>query len=448
MGDTKIRAQAQIALTQARTLSSNGRHREAVYYFTNALTHAPGDVEIVKAYASAVMDSIEVAASATGGGYEVTQQLDWIEAFLIDQTAHVPSEYIPSLVKRITKVQQRRAELAKAITVQIDPEVEELTCQLRELVDGKMTLTIPTTIEALREQTDKLTDLRQYATADGGMSDMDEAVVRIDEHLQVIANTMRFELLRQEIDALLDLARKEESTDGAAYCLQLCESNVRELVVLAHRIEDSRRGTAATIVANLRKISDKISDRSRMETSKMTWEGIEGATNEDFAKAKNWKPPNHYRPFGMCQKQLERLEITNRQIRAGFNGLTHPDYIKKAEKLMETIQSLAVKASIEQQKIYNVWAMSQIRDGFEKGNDKIGVLGDEKKLGELMVEYFGSIDIRYLTSDVQRCYTEVFEYLFKDLKGPKNKEDFKTKGRKLKVLSDLFDKRKKDIKDF
>ena len=449
MNDMMDQAQsAQSALAQARELSSAGRHREAVYYYTNALTHAPGDVDIVQAYASAVLDAIEVSVSAEEGGYEASQQLEWLEAFLVDQTAHVPSEHIPSLVERISEVQQRRAELAKAIPADVDPEVDELARKLRKLADGKMKFTVPKMLESLREQTEALTELRQYATADGGLSDQDKEVVKLDEHLQTLATTTRYELLRQEIEALLGLARKEKSTDGAAYCLQLCESNVRELVVLAHRVDKTRRGAAATLVADLRKVSDEMSERSHKETSEAAWKEIEGAIEGDLKKATAWKPPKRGVASKACQLQLERLDVINRRLGAGYGGLPHPQFSKKAEKLMEKIQSLAAKASLEQQKAYNAWAMKQIREGFEKGEDETGILGDEEELGVLMVKHLGPVDSRFLTSDVQRCYTEVFEYLFQELKGPKNKEDFKTKGRKLKVLSDLFDKAKKDIKDF
>ena len=60
----------------------------------------------------------------------------------------------------------------------------------------------------------------------------------------------------------------------------------------------------------------------------------------------------------------------------------------------------------------------------------------------------GQIDPRLLTIEVQRCYTEVFEYLFARLPGPKSKDDFSTEGSKLNVLREMADKKKKALADF
>jgi hypothetical protein len=436
------------ALDQAKQLTSEGQYGEAVYYFTNALSHAPGDMGVIDAYRQAVLETLAVATQADGDADERMQQLDWLEAFLLDQTAQVSCENVPALLAQVQDVHKRRAALQQAAPVQVDPETEAMAGRLTKLQKGKLKLSIPTKVEALQERIELLTALKDYAVTDGGLSNDDEAVAKLETHLGQLNDILRFELLRQEVEALLDLASKQASTDSAAYTLQLCESNIREVVVLGHRVDKKRKSAGAALVEKLRATSDGIAERSRKESSKAAWAELQGTIEKPLTEAKKWRPPSKGSANRSCQSQLERVEQLSRQLSKGYPRLSHPDYQAKAEQQMEVVQSLAATAGQEQQKSYNAWAMKQIRLGYENGEDETGAFGDEEKLGALMVQFLGGIDTRYLTADVQRCYTEVFEYLFKGLKGPKNKQDFKTKGRKLKVLSDIFEKLKKTPADF
>ena len=436
------------ALDRAKELTASGQYGEAVYYFTNALSHAPGDMGVIEAYTQAVLDSVTLATQAGSDTYEPLQQLDWLEAFLVDQTAQVPCEHVPTLLTHVQDVQIRRTALRHDAPVEVDPEAEAMAGRLKKLQNGKLKFTVPDKVEALRERLELLTELKDYAVSDGGLSSADKAVKALDTQIGKLDTTLRFELLRQEVDALLELASKQTSTDSAAYTLQLCESNIRELVVLGPRLDKKRDATVSALVEQLRSTSDVISERSRKDSSAAAWAELERTLEKPLAEAKNWRPPGKGAVNRGCQTQLERVEKLTRQLSKGYAGLSHTDFQRKAEKQMEVVQSLAATAGQEQQRSYNAWAMSQIRLVYENGEDETGAFGDPEKLGALMVQFLGGIDTRYLTADVQRCYTEVFEYLFKALKGPKNKQDFKTKGRKLKVLSDIFDKLKKTPVDF
>ena len=150
-----------------------------------------------------------------------------------------------------------------------------------------------------------------------------------------------------------------------------------------------------------------------------------------------------------CTNQLERLQRIMTQVQRELPRLVAPTISADAVKLVEELRDFGVKASEAQQKRYNEWAMNRIKVGMEKGVECLGVISDdEETLGERMVEYFGDIDTRLLTMEVQRCQTEVFEYLFKELHGPKKKDDFESKGHKLKLLKDMFKKRKQKITAF
>ena len=118
------------ALDRAKELTASGQYGEAVYYFTNALSHAPGDMGVIEAYTQAVLDSVTLATQAGSDTYEPLQQLDWLEAFLVDQTAQVPCEHVPTLLTHVQDVQIRRTALRHDAPVEVDPEADHAPADL------------------------------------------------------------------------------------------------------------------------------------------------------------------------------------------------------------------------------------------------------------------------------------------------------------------------------
>jgi hypothetical protein len=84
--------------------------------------------------------------------------------------------------------------------------------------------------------------------------------------------------------------------------------------------------------------------------------------------------------------------------------------------------------------------MERLKNGFEKAQEEgVGLWNDEEEIADVLVEYLAEIDQRYLTSEVGRCYSEVFNTLYGKLKKAKGEGDFDEKGRKLNALKRMYE---------
>ena len=114
-------------------------------------------------------------------------------------------------------------------------------------------------------------------------------------------------------------------------------------------------------------------------------------------------------------------------------------------KLNNTVASIQEVQHIR----YNKWALISIKDGYRNGIKAIGnVYNDHEDIVDAMVKYLAPINTRYLFAEINRSYSEVFEYLFKNLKASWSKEDFNNKGYKLNVLDRMARTQKFKVSDF
>ncbi|ODS34384.1 MAG: hypothetical protein SCARUB_00515 [Candidatus Scalindua rubra] len=123
--------------------------------------------------------------------------------------------------------------------------------------------------------------------------------------------------------------------------------------------------------------------------------------------------------------------------------LSYNETLKKASKRLVELNYLLEEAAIRQQEKYNGWAMDNIQSAYKN------CLGEGKEeIGKIMVTRLAQIDVRILTWEAHRCYMEVFDYFFNKLKGPKKEDDFHKEGKKLKIIKDMFEKKKKELTEF
>jgi hypothetical protein len=84
--------------------------------------------------------------------------------------------------------------------------------------------------------------------------------------------------------------------------------------------------------------------------------------------------------------------------------------------------------------VYNEFALARIRKCFSKAEGETGAWDDKAGIADQLVKYLAEVDQRFLTSEVGRSYSEVFEHLYGKLKRAKSNDDFEEEGRKLNVL--------------
>jgi hypothetical protein len=434
------------AYTRAQALTANGRQREAVYYFINAIGRAPGELELIRSFAQATVAMASQAAEA-GDRTEAVRQLDWLEAFLKERVAFVEVPAIPDILQMASYARDRRDFILSGTPRPEGParfaEIwQTLTQGSVHPIEGRSTA-------ELSAHADTLAEVRDYVVGVQGVAESDPTLAHLEREITKLRTAVEFDRLVAEAERLVSLANAQTTPTAAAYCLQGCEGIARQAVVMVTSLDAGRKATVDRMLGALKTTSEAISAKSREVESEVHWSKFEAAFAPEMQSARDWKAPEVAEPNKYCQQQLDRLQKLTRTVQGALPKLTAERRAHQAMGLLDELRELATSASKQQQRAYNVWAMYQIQSGYRAGLACLSVINDDEiKLGQRITEHFGPIDPRFLTAEVHRCHTEVFEFLFKELDGPKSEMDFNTRGRKLKVLKDLFETEKRSLDDF
>ncbi len=429
------------AYASALSLRDQGRLEEATFYFINALARAPGSVNIIAEYAATVREMARQSDAA-----EAARKLEWVEAFVRERIAHVDPQEIPSLLTLAAAVNGQRESLARPAEAAIDQEETVLAEQLGLLRHGQFDRDIPDSREGIETRLVQLECVRDYAVSDGEPRES-KLIGLLETLIELFRTTLQVESLLREGKDLLNLAADQLSPTASSYCLQLCETALRQLLVLKNRVDGMRQERIDQLLEDLKAGSELVTKRE----SESLWTAFERIRQAELTTVQSWKAPSHADPDSACQQQLDRIRHLGEQVQAVLPRLSHADISRRAVALMADLSKAAINAGVEQQKRYNRWAIARIQGCLSTGLKCVGmvsVLNDKTGVGNAIVGELGPIDTRMLTMEVQRCYHEVFEHLFGQLGSPNSSDDFNTDGCKLKVLRDMFDQAKKEPGDF
>ena len=435
------------AYLRASELCAKGELTLATSYYINAVAKAPGNIDVIKGFVNAVVDLAGQAVVAGDRGAAL-RHLDWVDTFLRERTAHVCADDVEVLLSIRAEASTARMRLVEE-GEDSDDEVSHVAALWEIAYEGALESEATGAVGSLVARLEELEAARDYGLGLGGGQKVQGTLKRIEDLQARLQIAVQAEAQLDQARALLVLAEEYDYHTAAAYCIQLAEGAVRELVVFRMQLDADRQKRIDAVLEDLKERSRAIAAASEKAASADRWSFLVERVDIELTAARRWSPSGAVTMDRDCTKQLERVQKIMMQVQRELPQLLDPTVSADAVKLIEELRDLGIKASMAQQKRYNDWAMNRIKLGLEKGAECLGVISDdEEKLGERMVEYFGDIDTRLLTMEVQRCHTEVFEYLFKELHGPKKKDDFESKGHKLKLLKDMFEKRKQEITIF
>ena len=417
---------------RANELVAEGRFSEADPWFLNALARQPGDLALIRDFVSAVSS----AASAHGAErpQAARQQLEWLADFLSQRVIHVAPDDLDELLELRSQIQT---------STQVAPErssggATRAAEKERDQLVARHKSRLPESLETLRKLAGKLEALPRSPSS--------------DEILERVAAATAFEELQARAKAQFEVAEKPNRDPvDAAYILQGVESLLREAYSLVAQLDEKRTKKLASLRVELERASRAAAERQAAAESKEAWDDWSREHKKTLASVSSWNPPEKGAPKGRCQSQLRRLQDVAGSLQELLSGrLKGGPAERSATKELEAVGSQMRRAAEAQQRLYNRWAMGRVEETFRIGCGYLGVVSDDKEdLENLIVKQLGPVDQRLLSPEVQRCYAEVFEYLFSKLAAPKkDAAGFKKKGSKLRLLKRMSESEKTSMDKF
>lgn len=433
---------------RARTLMTDRRLDLAGYYLLHALARAPGEMMVIRAVADCARDDAQALAQ-TQRIDEALRRLDWADGFLLERLPFVALTEVDVLLEISAVVRRERVRFAHAADAEgeVSPEEEaprEVMEELRGLRSDGLDTTLPEGTPALEERLARVTALKDHiAAADVPCTETQRR--GLDTLLGKLQTALSFETLIEEAQQHVALA-KEHVPAMAAYLLQHAESAVRQLILFESRLNDKSRSRLAQLIDELRAVSAASVERVSEEESRAAWNAFELASSKQLAEVKQWRASGMRRD---CEDQIARIRAFMRRMQEVLPKLTHTGVARDAAQRLDRLNEQLHDTAMLQQRRYNEWAMEAIETGYKHSRQHVGVVtDDEKKIANVLVSNLGPVDPRLLTNEVHRCYSEVFEDMFKKLKGPSDEKDFEKDGSKLRVLKDVFEMQKRALSDF
>jgi len=435
----------------------NGR-REALFRLRNRLSRQPGDLKVIEEYVQLILESAEEEAT------DRLETYDRLEGFLFERAGDVSPDEVDDLLDMVSSLDERREEVLRESEsdVQKSGTDEEVAQAYEEWEREGVDNTVPKDPKEARRKLSLCKEVRSFAERreETELEELGDLISRLQSAVQVD------ELLEIAEDKV-STAKEEGGTAEAPYLLQSVEKTVQQLMARRNELDDFRVSRIEEVTSSLEEASASV-NRERRENEdrrqlKEFWdtygEEIEeleawdvfgewhrfrpieetvqdgnGGSSLHIAKTK--KEPRLESPFTTKMHQLEEMLQSLNQL--GGNMSTNAGL----ERVERRLDSLSEKLEVTQKRrkqTYNEFAMARIRKCFSKAEDATGAWNDKEKIADQLVEYLSEVDQRYLTSEVGRCYSEVFEHLYGKLKRAKSEDDFGEEGRKLNVLKRMHE---------
>lgn len=400
----------------------------------NAIAQSPGDLDLIREYVASARERI----SATSDPTEAVAQTDALLSFLSQQATHVSADDVDAL-----------AALADEVIADGQPtpdtstqEGEDSMAESFQAFCADLPTDLPADADGLRERLAEAVQFRDYAEETGAAfpTDAEAYVARLQAALQHDAASV-------EGRALFDLACQESDATVTAYLLQSCEAAVRQVVLLEPQVDSERVEAGRVLLAALRQESERVQEQVQREEAEAAWTSFEKEHRTKRRAVETWKRPKKVALDGACTRHLNAVQELMQAVQRVLPRLAHPNVQQKATALLESLGEKLEEAAVAQQRRYNQHAMAAIQTGYKAGVEHAGFIDNERKIGKALIDHLGPLDLRHLTSEVQRCYSEVFEYLYGRLDRPGSANDFESDKNKLYVLKEMFDADKTPLDD-
>lgn len=380
----------------AQQRRADGRLEESLCYLVHAIRSAPRRADLVREYVTVATAHSEEARSA-GRIDEAVRRLELVEAFVREAAVQVKLGDVAGLLVVAEKIASQRAELAPAAEEEIaEPDHQEPTARGDDAKSSE----------------------RELSSVPDAISEAFQAARRL-------------------------LAAASSQPSGVAgSILSAVDVMLRSAVALAVSDRPAAIPELEALLTEVRTRADALATSLRSREADEAWNTFMKQQTPSLEAAKVWPPPEQ---DGACEAQLGQLRellLALAQIGPVVAGTPRECEL---QKLSLELRGIGERLGKEQSARYNRWAMDQMKRGFEHAADETGFFGDAEKVGQRLIDHYGSIDIRHLRHEVARCHSETFEHLFAKLKSPPDSDSAATK---LYVLRALFSAKKRELTDY
>ncbi len=430
--------------------------RERLFRLTNRLSRNPGDLEVIKDYVEFVLNS-ESAQQST----DKLDQYDRLESFLLGRAGEVNPDQLSELVRIAETIDERRQEViqktnSEFVTQEADQEVLET---LRECRENGVDTEVPSDHGKARAKLERYRKVRSANQSRNG-----EAIAELGDVIAKLETAVETDQILLDIRSKLQSAENSSQISEAGYILQSAEQHIGQLVTQKGKLGEDRKKEVEEAVKELHDVSRQVSRRQREAEDRRRWDTFMENHGEELEELLSWSPPSgrakRFKPdqFSVQDEQTggSRL-VESKTSREPRDELITPKIQRIQELLVRLneakmeMQTSDMKATAEdrideleeklnglnqrREQTYNEFAMRRIRRCLEEAENKTGTTWNDKEgIADALVKYLGDVDQRFLTSEVGRCYSEVFGYLYDKLKRAKSNDDFEEEGRKLNAL--------------
>ena len=424
--------------TQSKQFFSDGHSRAALIILEKGLTHDPDELNLLSMYVE--MSKKIFAAFPSEDRIEPLARL---EEFVLSRLAYTSLEHAHEIIHIAAGVANVREALLT------DLGKDEDVFDENDLLWKRAQAGHLNPDDYLDENSDNLeqTICKMESMLEQLPSRLTEeaAVERIAGALAKAKLAQAFDIAHNEIEMRIAHCLYSSDDPLAVYSLQQAETLLRNFAVDAEKFGVRRREIANKTHAQLKAASEKLADKARETDAHTKWEEFWSANRDTFNRIKHWADPS-----GSAQEQLKKLNEMIYVMQGIVPSLAGTEAGKEAFTTFNEAGNLLGKIAVTQQRRYDKWAISQVRKGYKNGSEHAGIIDDEEKIARALIDDFGPIDTRLLSSEVQRTYSEVFELLFERLDKPSKdeKKDYKNKGGKLYTLKAMMDITKKSLSEF
>jgi hypothetical protein len=441
-------------------LGFQDNRREKLFDIRNKLSRHPGDLKIIEEY-------VDLLLKATGDA-GVTGKLeayDRIEAFLFERTEEVGPDEVDDLLEIASDIDERREEvLGQSESVEEESRHDQKVIDTHEeWKENRVDNTIPLDPKEAERKFSLCKKVRSLIRDQN--REMIEGLPELIDQLQSATGA---DELFQRFDRIIESVTADIGSPEATYLLQSAEQTVSQLVTRRDDLDESRSSKIESKLRELEDLSSRVSKKRQEAKDQRRWREFLDKCGEELEELEAWdiygdwyrfrdvslavpdedggttlsiaktkKEPRNNSPFTTKIKQLEEMLQSLSQVAEGMRTEVG---LEQVEPKIEAIDVKLEHTRERRGQTYNEFAMARIRKCLSEAEDATGTWSDKEEIARQLVKYLAEVDQRYLTSEVGRCYSEAFEYLYGKLKRAKSKDDFEEEGRKLNVLKRMQEK--------
>lgn len=421
-------------LEYSRSCTEQSNHERGIFWILNGIGHYPGEISLILE-AKNIITVLTKILMQKDKNEEAEQRLAWLGRMFQEQVSKVNSEDLPQLLDWMDELNEEIIALntIEPPNMQVQPEeIEDQTSLLlKEVEEANLTFSkIPSKIEDLEDEFEKMSKLADRIESFELNPKKADTLSKIKDYLVILGTAMQYKEVHAEVEKIFQCVEDSLTKPEAVYLMQHVDGMLRQLILLATSLNEEWQQETTKLIDRLSKLD--------AEREKETVTSERDKLLKDFFLRINQHMSHINYSITNQQEKLKKIDFLIKDVQ---DFKTQNPWCFTEDKIMKlgaSIQQNVQKISKEQHRLYNQWAIKMIKSALKECESEKGIIFDNKaEIGEAMVKHLSEIDTRYLTMEVNRMYSEVFDYMYKSLHDPKNSNDFEDNSRKLARLSYL-----------